>query len=106
MEHGQETQSTQAEQFGDELTLVLRKPISVGDQQYAELQLSEPTAKQLREAEKAGGATDQMVKLISLNAKVPLSVVDGMVQRDLSRAASFFGHFGDPSSPSTGSSPT
>lgn len=93
--------TTKGESFADTLTLTLREPIQVGGVEHAVLELSEPSMKQLREAEKAGTSLDQLAKLISLNARVPMAVVDAMKQRDLSRAGDFFAHFGDPSTSST-----
>lgn len=83
-----------APRFGDTLVLDLRQPIKVGEVTYTELHLSEPTVKQLREAEKAGSPIDQLATLVRLNAAVPAGVVDQIRQRDLGVAGAFFGHFG------------
>jgi hypothetical protein len=89
----------QAVEPQDQLVLTLRKPISLGELQYAEITLTEPTVAQLRKAAKAGDAIDQLATLIHLNAAVPMTVVDRMVQRDLDAAGDFFGRF-------SGASPT
>lgn len=80
----------------DELTLPLTKPIKLGEHEYTELKLSEPTMGELRKAGKAGDGLDQLATLIHLNAKVPMSIVDQMLQRDMEAAGDFFGHFGKP----------
>jgi hypothetical protein len=79
--------------FQTELTLKLKKPVTVGPETTTELRLSEPTMKQLREAAKAGGDLESLATLIVENAKVLPAVVDGMGQRDVEAAARFFGQF-------------
>ena len=81
------------EPFGDELVLELSKPISIGEQTYESITLTEPTAGQLIESGKAGTPMEQIAKLINLNGKVPASVVNRMLQRDFDKASDFFGHF-------------
>lgn len=83
-----------ADEIVDELTITLRKPITLGDLSYTELNLTEPTIAQLRKAAKAEDSIDQLATLIHLNAKVPMTVVDQMVQRDMEAANRFFFRFG------------
>jgi len=82
-----------ATSFDAELHLQLSKPISIGEQNYESITLTEPTVGQLIEAGKATGPLAQIAKLINLNGKVPESVVNKMLQRDFQKAADFFGHF-------------
>ncbi len=77
----------------DELILKLRKPLKLGDIEYPQLTLTEPTLGQLRKATASGGALDQLATLIHLNAKVPPSVVDLLSQRDMEAANDFFSRF-------------
>ena len=86
----------------DDLTLALAKPIDLAGVVYTELQLSEPTVKQLRAAAKAGGGLEWGATLVSLNAVVPMAVVDKMTQRDFERAADFFVQFGIASPKTSG----
>ena len=80
----------------DTLTLVLARPITLGELVYTEIELSEPTVKQLRAAAKAGGGLEWGATLISQNVPLPMAVVDKMTQRDFTRAADFFGRFDTP----------
>lgn len=88
----------------DTLELQLREPIKIGDVEFSTLSLSEPTGDQLVKSSKAGNPMEQLIALIQLNAKVPKTVVDRMKQRDLNKAADFFGHFGDETSTTSGTS--
>jgi hypothetical protein len=81
----------------DELTLTLRKPITIGTQTWTELHLTEPTAGQLIKAGKAATSLEQVAMLIGLNAKVVPAVVEQLAQRDFADAANFFGRFSDSS---------
>jgi hypothetical protein len=92
----------------EELVLTFRKPIFLGKgdkaAEYLEVTLTEPTTGQLRVASKAGGSIDVLAVLIHLNAKVPMGVVDQMLQRDLDRAGDFFARFGSESPQTSGQS--
>lgn len=88
-----------------EKTINLRKPVKLGDMEYATLDLREPTAGEL---EKAANATTNMgvvINLISLVAKVPRKVVESLCQRDLKEAGDFLDSFsaGDPTTGETDS---
>jgi hypothetical protein len=91
------------DEIRDEMVLTLRKPITVGKGaaaiEYTEVQLTEPTVGQLKQASRTGNAIEQLAILISLNGKLPMAVVDQMLQRDLDRAGDFFGRFGNESPP-------
>jgi hypothetical protein len=80
-----------------ERTIVLRKPISIGDLSYDKLQLAEPTAAQLERASSAGNSVGVVITLISEVAKVPRPAVECLCQRDFRDAADFFAQFGDVS---------
>ncbi len=80
-----------------ELTIPLPAPIKMGEHEYTELKLSEPTVGELRKAGKAGDGLDQLATLMHLNGKLPLSIVDQMPQSVMEAAADFFGRFGKPS---------
>lgn len=77
----------------EEKTLVLRKPVKLGDAEYTSLDLREPTAGELSKASKAGGNVDIAIALISLIAKVPRGAVEKLSQRDFQEAADFLGSF-------------
>lgn len=78
-------------------TLTLRKPIMIGSADkgitYDHLDLREPTAGELSKALKAGSNVDVAITLISLIAKVPRSVVEGLCQRDFEEASDFLSSF-------------
>jgi hypothetical protein len=86
----------------DSMVLTLRKPVSLGDQTYAELDLCEPTVEQLLKSSRAGAGIDQAVELIHLNAKVPKAVVLKLSHRDFNEAVDFLGRFGETSPPTGG----
>ena len=91
------TITTDARTIQDELVLTLIKPVKLGDLEFRELTLTEPTMGQLRKASKAGAPLDQLALLISENARVPQPAVDKMVKRDIERAGDFFAQFESPS---------
>ena len=65
-----------AEDPPDEFIVALRKPVKLGDVEYAELKLREPTAGELQ---KAGLIADPMgsnILLVSLVTAVPKGVVE------------------------------
>lgn len=82
------------DQFEDEFDLVLREAIVLGTASYETLHLTEPTAGQLMKASKHVNDVESLIALISLNAKVPMAVIEKMKQRDMERAGAFFAHFG------------
>ncbi len=77
----------------DEMTLMLRKPVTIGDIVYDKLDLREPTAGELSKAMKAPSSIDTAIALISMVAKVPKTAVEGICQRDLEDATAFLGRF-------------
>lgn len=85
----------------DEKTLTLRKPVKLGDLEYTTLELREPTAAELEKASAASSSIGVVINLISLVAKVPRRVAEGLCQRDLGDATLFLNQFND-TSPTTG----
>ena len=79
----------------EEKTVVLRKPVMLGDVTYAELNLREPTAGELSKATRAGGGNnvDVAISLISQIAEVPITVVGKLSQRDFTEVNDFLGSF-------------
>lgn len=84
----------------DERTVTLRKPITLGETEYTELHLREPTASELAKAMKADGEIEMMMTLINLTAAVPKGVVERLSQRDLMECSRFFVQFSRVESPS------
>lgn len=83
----------------DEKTITLRRPVILGKGdkavEYTQLDLREPTAGELEKASKATTQVGVALNLISMIAKVPRTVVEGMCQRDLKEASDFLGSFND-----------
>ncbi|NNM64054.1 MAG: phage tail assembly protein [Burkholderiales bacterium] len=79
--------------IAEELTLTLRKPVKYADQEYAMLNLREPTAGELAKAMKESGEVDMMIALIHQVAAVPRGVAERISQRDMGECARFFGQF-------------
>lgn len=88
-------ETTQADEIATELTLQLREPITFAKINYTELTLTEPTIGHLIAASKGAGQFDQLALLISHNAKVPMGVVTQLLQRDVQKAAAFYGPFSE-----------
>ena len=85
--------------LADEKILTLRKPVKLGDVEYSQLTLREPTAGQLAKAENAAPTNaDMAINLISMVAAVPRAAVERICQRDFEEASDFLGKFseGDP----------
>jgi hypothetical protein len=79
----------------DELTITLRKPVKLADVEYAQINLREPTAGELRKARNLGSdnGIGNAMALIHLVAQVPMAVVEQLSQRDLAEADRFLGGF-------------
>lgn len=80
----------------DETTITLRKPVKLGEVTYDKLDLREPTAGELERATGGTSSSDMtiVINLISIVAKVPRRVAEGLCQRDLQEASHFFVQFG------------
>lgn len=87
----------------EEKTVTLRKPVSIGKNgsPYTTLDLREPTAGELEKASKASTDIGVVLNLISLVAKVPRGVAEGLCQRDLKEVSDFLGSFNE-AAPATG----
>jgi hypothetical protein len=88
----------------DEITITLRKPVTVGKGAgvvYTTLDLREPTAGELEKASKADTDIGVVLNLISLVAKVPRAVAEGLCSRDMKEASTFLGSF-SADDPTTG----
>lgn len=86
------------EKFSDELELVLREPIKIGDLEFTSVTLTEPTGKMLQLAEREKDSYGGLFVLITHAGRVPPAVPNAMRQRDLQRAMDFFAHFGSEDS--------
>lgn len=97
--------SDQVDEFLDEKTITLRKPVLIGSGknpiEYKSLDLREPTGGELEKASKAATDIGVVLNLISLVAKVPRAVAEGLCQRDLKDASDFLGGF-NAAGPKTG----
>lgn len=86
----------QIDQIDEQLTLDLRKPITVAGKQYERLVLREPLAGELEAASRAQSGVGGLMSLIAAVAGVPRAVPEAMVSRDLARADAFFNTFSVP----------
>lgn len=77
-----------------EKTITLHKPVRLGDVDYTEIKLREPTAGELEKAASAKNNVGAVIELISAVAKVPRKVAEDLCQRDFREADDFFGQFG------------
>jgi hypothetical protein len=99
--------STSTTAIAETITITFARPIKLGEVEYTDITLTEPTAGQLIKSSKAGNSLEQLVSLINLNAAVPMGVVERMRQRDFGRCDRFFLQFDRASQvTSTPSSPT
>jgi hypothetical protein len=82
----------------EEKIIVLRKPITIGDVTFAELNLREPVAEEMSKAVAYGGSNNVAVaiSLISQVAGVPMAVANKLGQRDFAEANGFLSVFGAP----------
>jgi hypothetical protein len=99
MESGENTEVQEESTFVEEKTLALRKPVRLGKGdkaiEYDHLDLREPNAGELEKASKATTQVGVVLNLISLVAKVPRGVAEGLCQRDLKEASDFLGSFNE-----------
>ena len=85
----------------DEITIPLRKPITLGDLVYSELKLKEPTAGQIEKASASTSGAGSVINLISIVAVVPRRVAEGLCQRDFQEASNFLESFNVPATGAT-----
>lgn len=83
----------------DQLTVILRKPVTIGDLTFDKLDLSEPTAGQLEKASNASSNVGMVINLISAVAVVPRKVAESLCQRDFQEASDFLESFSKTSQP-------
>ena len=80
----------------DEITIQLRKPITLGDIVYDKLVLKEPTAGQIEKASSgSANGVSMVISLISTVAVVPRKVAESLCQRDFKEASNFLDTFED-----------
>ncbi len=77
----------------EEKTILLRKPVTIGEVTYDHLDLREPTAKELADAVRAGNEIEQAIALISRVTKTPKAAIEKLCQRDLTEASNIFDRF-------------
>ena len=85
----------EVEEFIDEKTIFLRKPVTIGGVTYDKLDLKEPEMHQVEKAALAQTEVGMAISLISQVAKVPLAVIKKLCQRDFKEAANFLGSISD-----------
>jgi hypothetical protein len=78
-----------------EKNITLKKPIKIGDQDFLVLNLREPTAAELSKAASAKNNVEAVIELVSVTAKVPRLVAEGMGARDFKECDRFFAQFAD-----------
>ncbi len=85
----------------DELTITLRKPITVGDQVYDVLELREPTAGEFEKMTKLASTnpTGSLILLISLVTGIALPIINRIGVRDMNAAGEFLMGFMQPGQP-------
>lgn len=76
-----------------ETTITLRNPVKLADMVYDKLELREPTAGELEKAATGGSNMSVAINLVSIVAKVPRRVVEGLCQRDMREAGDFLNQF-------------
>lgn len=72
------------------IRITLSDPITVGSIDYTHVELTNPKLGEIRQAEMEVGFHNFLAKLVSLNAKMLLSVVDQFSQEDIQACADFF----------------
>ena len=80
----------------DELTIPLRKPVKFGDETYSELNLREPTMKEIEKFTQSLNKWDPLVAMnffISVIAGVPKPAIDLIGGRDGKKAREYLSNF-------------
>jgi hypothetical protein len=77
----------------DTLQLALTKPVKLGDVEYTEITLTEPTAGQIETALREPQQTTANIVLIAAIAKVPPGAVRNMCLRDFNKCVQFLEGF-------------
>lgn len=84
--------ATAAIEIPDQLTVNLRKPVSLGEETYDRLELREPTAAEWSQFDKVDGV-DGDVLAISIISGVPRAAVAKIGTRDLLVGARYLARF-------------
>lgn len=86
-------EAEEGDDFVDELTIPLRKPVTIGKGdaaiQYDKLELVEPNGGQKDKAAREPNSMRAAISLISAVAKVPRLAVEGLCSRDFEEACNF-----------------
>jgi hypothetical protein len=77
----------------DTLQLTLTSPVQLGDTEYSEITLTEPTAGQIEAALKEPQQTTANIVLIAAIAKIPPGAVRRMGLRDFNKCVQFLEGF-------------
>jgi len=85
----------------DEMTITLRKPITVGDQVYETLELREPTAGEFQKMTKVAAADPAggLLALISMVTGIAPPIISKIGVRDMNAAGEFLMGFIQPGQP-------
>lgn len=79
------------------MTLTLAKPVRIGDQEWTELQLREPTVGEMEKATTgAASGYASNIAMLSLVAGIPQAAVRLMGHRDFARAIDFLSAASQP----------
>jgi hypothetical protein len=90
IQHGRLDFDADSEAF----TVYLRKPVDLDNGEALDrLEISEPTAGQMRQAARANDDFEQTLRLISLMTGHPVTVIERMRARDLTLAGGVLGFF-------------
>jgi len=76
----------------EDLTVLLRKPVTLGSMTYSELKLREPTAAEWQQWDKLEGI-DGDIKAVSVVSGVPEPAIRLIGARDLIQASRYIGAF-------------
>jgi Phage tail assembly chaperone proteins, E, or 41 or 14 len=82
-----------ADNLPDELVITLRKPVKLGDVEYTELKLREPTAGEIEKASNVANPMGSNILLVSLVAAMPKPAVEKIGARDLKTASDYLQGF-------------
>lgn len=77
----------------DTLHFTLTKPVKIGDADYSEITLEEPTAGQLEAALKEPSVTTANIVLVAAISKMPPAAVRKMCLRDFNKCVQFLEGF-------------
>lgn len=87
----------------DTKTIILRKPIELGGQTYAVLDLREPMAGEIKRAQVSTGDMDSNISLVSIISGIPPQAIEKVGIRDMTEAVEYLRGF-TVVAPQTGSS--